>query len=731
MNAVNDTDSKNRELILRACHPSPYSYLGLQEGEDGYLVATTFQPGATAVDLISKDKNKVIAKLEQFEDSGIFSKALRRKKRFDYVLQVHYGDHSLTVEDPFGFSTVLGELDVHLLAEGKHEKPYEKLGSHLAEMNGVQGVSFVVWAPNASHVAVVGDFNYWDGRRNPMRKRHECGVWETFVPGLKEGDRYKYEIKDHWGSLLPVKADPFALQSELRPGTASLVAAMPDYKWKDKKWMEKRQKKNALDAAISIYEVHLGSWRRDENGDFLNYRDLAHQLVDYVKDMGFSHIQLMPVSEHPFDGSWGYQPIGLFAPTSRFGSTEDFQYFVDHCHKNGVGLLIDWVPGHFPTDAHGLARFDGTALYEHQDPRQGYHPDWNTLIYNFGRTEVVNFLNASALHWIDRFHVDGIRVDAVASMLYLDYSREAGEWIPNQYGGRENLEAVDFLRGFNEALYDRYPGAFSVAEESTSWPGVSRPVDSGGLGFGYKWNMGWMNDTLEYMKRDPVHRQYHHNELSFGLVYAFDENFVLPLSHDEVVHGKGSILARMPGDTWQKFANLRAYYGFMWTHPGKKLMFMGSEFGQGAEWNFESELDWHQLDVHWHSGIQNLIRDLNGLYRNTKALYQLDCDGEGFQWLDHENAQHSVYSFVRFDKKRKKPVIVVCNFTPAVHHDFRIGAPVAGSYREALNTDDGKYSGSNQRNAGEMHTEDTPYNGQDQSLSITVPPLATVVFELA
>ena len=490
------------------------------------------------------------------------------------------------------------------------------------------------------------------------------------------------------------------------------------------------QARNALDAPITIYEVHLGSWKKDSDGNYLNYRTIADQLVPYADGMGFTHIQLMPVSEHPFDGSWGYQPVGLFAASSRFGSAEDFQYFVNKCHKAGLGLLIDWVPGHFPNDSHGLSQFDGTHLYEHQDPRQGFHPDWNTLIYNYGRQEVANFLIASAMVWMDKYHVDGIRVDAVASMLYLDYSREEGQWIPNEYGGNENLQAQAFLRRFNQTLYRDFPGAFTVAEESTAWPGVSKPIEHGGLGFGYKWNMGWMNDTLEYVKRDPIHRRHHHNEISFGLVYAFDENFILPISHDEVVHGKGSMIAKMPGDAWQQFANLRAYYGFMWTHPGKKLLFMGSEFAQGREWDHDLPLDWHQLDIEFHSGIQRAVKDLNNVYRHTKALHEKDCEQDGFAWLDHENAEQSIYSYIRYGKDRSKPVVVVVNFTPQTHYNFRIGAPVAGFYEELLNTDDEIYGGSGQCNKSGCTTEPTPWHHQAQSMLITVPPLATVILEV-
>lgn len=716
--------------VLGASHPQPQSYFGLHpDPKSGYLEARTFQPGAKAVSLVDKGTGKVVSKLVEQDDSGIFVKTLRRKKPFNYLLKVIYAEGEQLLEDPFAFESFLSDFDIHLLSEGQHQQAYDKLGAHLIEHGGVKGASFAVWAPNASSVSVVGDFNHWDGRRHPLTNRNDSGIWAIFIPNLDAGCIYKYEIKDKDGHLLPLKADPFGKAAQVRPDNASVLAHEPSHQFSDAKWMKTRQLRNRKDAPISIYEVHLGSWRRGENNEFLNYREIADQLIPYTQEMGFTHLQLMPVSEYPFDGSWGYQPVGMFAPTSRFGSAEDFQYLVDRCHSAGLGLLIDWVPGHFPSDEHGLGKFDGTHLYEHADPRQGFHPDWNTLIYNYGRNEVANFLLGSAYVWLDKYHVDGIRVDAVASMLYLDYSREDGEWIPNRFGGRENLEAVDFIQKFNRGLYKDYPGAFSVAEESTAWEGVSRPTDQGGLGFGYKWNMGWMNDSLEYMKRDPVHRKHHHNELSFGLVYAFDENFILPLSHDEVVHGKGSILARMPGDAWQQFANLRAYYGFMWTHPGKKLLFMGSEFAQGAEWNFEQSLDWHQLDIHWHSGVQQLIKDLNQLYKSTPALHEKDCESDGFAWLDHENAEQSVYSFIRFGADRSRPVLVVNNFTPQTHHQFRIGAPNAGFYQEVLNTDGEIYGGSNQGNQGGVQSQEVPWQNQPHSLVITVPPLSTLVLQ--
>jgi 1,4-alpha-glucan branching enzyme len=710
--------------------------LGLQKDQDSsFLVITTFQAGAISVDVLDKKSLKVIAKLIRLDASGLFSKKLRRKKHFEYQLKITNLNDTKIIDDPFAFSPTLGELDLHLLAEGNHQNPYKKLGAHLIAHQGVEGVSFALWAPNASYVAVVGDFNHWNGRLNPMINLNfhgkKSGYWQIFIPGIVNGSLYKFELKDTNGHLLPIKADPYGIQAQYRPDTASIINAETSYFWQDNAWLKQREQRNSRHAPMSIYEVHLGSWRRTEHNEYLNYRDIAAELIPYVLDMGFTHLQLMPVSEFPFDGSWGYQPVGLFAPSARFGNRSDFQFFVDACHQANIGLLIDWVPGHFPNDEHGLANFDGTHLFEHADPRQGFHPDWNTLIYNYGRVEVANFLRASALHWLDTYHVDGIRVDAVASMLYLDYSRKEGEWLPNKDGGRENLEAVAFLQRFNEELYSQYPGTFSIAEESTSWPGISRPTRDGGLGFGYKWNMGWMNDSLRYMQEDPINRCHHHDLLSFSLVYAFDENFILPLSHDEVVHGKGSILARMPGDTWQKFANLRAYYGFMWAHPGKKLLFMGCEFAQGREWDHDKALDWQQLDIDAHSGVQHLVKDLNKIYCEIPALHQLDCQVQGFSWLEHNNARHSIYSFIRYGENNVAPVIVVCNFTPQTHQDFSVGVPTAGRYQEILNTDAAIYGGSNQGNLGATNSINQPCNDQIQSIKITVPPLSTVIFSLA
>lgn len=631
---------------------------------------------------------------------------------------------------PLNESSFISEFDLHLLAEGKHDKIYDKLGGHLIELNGIKGASFAVWAPNASSVAVVGDFNDWDGRRHPLVNLDNSGFWTTFIADVTAESHYKYQITDHSGCMLPLKADPMGQSAQIRPDTASILREKVPFEWQDQDWLEQRAQRNARDAAICIYEVHLGSWKRTADNNFMNYRDIADQLIPYAIDMGFTHLQLMPISEYPFDGSWGYQPVGLFAPSSRFGNAADLQYFVDSAHQAGLGLLIDWVPGHFPNDPHGLERFDGSHLYEHADPRQGFHPDWNTLIYNYGRREVTNVLTASAMIWMDKYHVDGIRVDAVASMLYLDYSRKEGEWVPNHLGGNENLEAVAFLKTFNETLYRDHPGAFSVAEESTSWPGVCRETSAGGLGFGYKWNMGWMNDTLQYMQRDPIHRRHHHSDITFGLVYAFDENFILPLSHDEVVHGKGSMIGKMAGDQWQQFANLRAYYGFMWAHPGKKLIFMGSEFAQGKEWDHDQPLDWWQLEHPLHQGVQSVVRDLNKMVKSTPALYQLDCEAAGFEWIDHENAEQSIVSFIRYDRMRHRPVVVVCNFTPQTYHDYRVGVPRIGHYQEILNTDAAIYEGSDQGNLGGVSSEAVAWQGREQSVLITVPPLATVFFEL-
>ncbi|WP_142848767.1 1,4-alpha-glucan branching protein GlgB [Telmatospirillum sp. J64-1] len=721
-------DHDAEEALLRADHPDPFGFLGMHRTEDG-VVIRSFQPQAARVWLIESETGRELGELQRVRDEGLFMAYLDRPQPFRYRLRLDCDGHLQEVEDPYRFWPVLGEMDIHLMAEGMHKQLYERLGAHCMTLDGVEGVYFAVWAPNAKRVSVVGDFNSWDGRRHPMRLHGGAGVWELFIPGIGHGAIYKYEIKSRSGETLPLKADPMGFWAEVPPATASRVYDLKSYDWKDKGWMEWRQNANARNAPISIYEVHLESWRRKEDNQPLTYRELAEQLGDYVMEMGFTHVELLPVHEHPFSGSWGYQPIGLYAPSSRFGTPDDFRFMVEHLHERGIGVIIDWVAGHFPTDSHGLAQFDGTHLYEHADPRQGMHKDWNTLIFNYGRNEVKNYLYSNALYWLHHYHVDGLRVDAVASMLYLDYSRQPDEWIPNKFGGNENLEAIDFLRHMNEVVYGDYPGSMTIAEESTAWPMVSRPVYLGGLGFGYKWNMGWMHDTLRYIGKDPIHRRYHHDDLTFGLLYAFQENFVLPLSHDEVVHGKGSILGRMPGDEWQRFANLRAYYGFMWTHPGKKLLFMGSEFGQVREWNHDGALDWHLLDYDFHKGAQRLVRDLNRLYRETPALHQMDCEPQGFAWIDANDRDNSVLSYMRKGANPDDLVVVVCNFTPQVLHNYRIGMPFGGAWGERLNTDSTDYGGSGVSNGGELMAEEVPWHGQPVSLSLTLPPLATLVLQ--
>ena len=718
--------------ILAGDHADPFSYFGMhRSGPDGRLVVRTFQPHAARASVVDIASGERVADLRQIHEAGLFAGGIEgRSKPFAYRLQLENAGGQWDVEDPYRFPPVLGELDVYLLGEGNHLDLYERLGAHPTRMEGVDGVAFAVWAPNARRVSVVGPFNDWDGRRHPMRLRYECGVWELFIPGLGEGTLYKYEIKARSGDLMPLKADPCAFYSEHPPATASLVFDLNHYSWQDQDWFAsgRRARANALDAPISIYEVHLGSWRRKPEGNrYLSYRDLADELVPYVKELGFTHIELLPISEYPFDGSWGYQPLGLFAPTSRFGTPDDFRGFIDRCHQSGIGVLFDWVPGHFPTDAHGLGYFDGTHLYEHADPRQGRHMDWDTLIYNFGRREVANFLYANALYWLRHHHIDGLRVDAVASMLYLDYSRNPDEWIPNQYGGNENLDAIAFLKRTNELVYERAEGAMTAAEESTAWPMVSRPTYLGGLGFGYKWNMGWMHDTLEYMTRESIHRRYHQDKLTFGLLYAFTENFILPLSHDEVVHGKGSLFGKMSGDRWQKFANLRAYFGFMFTHPGKKLLFMGGEFGQEREWNHDAGLDWHLLDDPMHRGVQTLVKDLNHLYRSMPALHQLDCESAGFAWIDCQDVESSVLSYLRRGRDPDEIAVIVCNFTPVVRQNYRIGVPFGGYYRERVNTDAGEYGGSGVGNGGGLHADTVACHGHPCSLSLTLPPLSTLV----
>ena len=639
-------------------------------------------------------------------------------------------DYGAVVEghDAYAFPYLLSEFDLYLMGEGRHYDTYDKLGAHIKTVDGVSGVHFAVWAPSARRVSVVGDFNGWDGRIHPMRTRGSSGIWELFLPELGEGAIYKYEIIGPRGEMLPLKADPYGFFSELRPNTGSVVARLDKHNWGDGDWMTQRTQRNWLQQPISVYEVHLGSWRRmpEDQNRWLTYLELADQLIPYVKDLGYTHIELLPVMEHPFDGSWGYQTLGYFAATSRYGTPTEFMAFVDRCHQAGIGVLLDWTPAHFPRDSHGLSLFDGTHLYEHSDPRQGTHPDWGTLVYNYGRNEVQNFLISNALFWLDKYHIDGLRVDAVASMLYLDYSRKEGEWIPNRYGGRENLDAIDFLKRMNEVAYLRFPGVLTIAEESTAWPSVSRPTYLGGLGFSLKWNMGWMNDTLRYITKDPVYRKYEHGSLTFSMIYAFSENFVLPLSHDEVVHGKRALLDKMPGDLWQKFANLRLLYAYMYGHPGKKLLFMGDELAQWREWNQDESLDWHMLQWRDHQGILKLVCDLNALCNTEASLHQVDFDWQGYEWLELHDWENSVLAFLRRAKDPNDSMVVICNFTPVVREQYRIGVPTGGYYREALNTDAGYYAGSNIGNEGGVWAVPEPYGGRPYHLSLRLPPLAAL-----
>ena len=723
----NTLDESIINAIVNKGYGDPFSVLGMHKGDDGKIFIRTFQPQAKQVDVI--ENGNYIAIMTRIHENGLYQFEFDRTDFFNYIFKITlFNGQSYEMYDPYRFSPVLGDLDLYLLGEGNHLQVYEKLGAHLINHDGVDGVSFAVWAPNATKVSVVGDFNNWDGRRNAMRPRGASGVWEIFIPGLKENDLYKYEIAGPAGNLLPLKADPYAFYAEVRPATSSKVYDINKYNWNDKAWTSTRVVANSMTSPISIYEVHLGSWKRRVEDGFrqLTYREFADELVPYVKDMGFTHIELLPITEHPFDGSWGYQTLGMFAPTSRFGSPDDFKYMIDTFHKNGISVLMDWVPGHFPKDEYGLREFDGTELYAHADPRQGEHLDWGTKIYNFGRNEVSNFLYSSAVFWTEKYHIDGLRVDAVASMLYLDYSRKEGEWIPNYYGGRENLEAIAFLRRMNHLIYGQHSGLATFAEESTAWPMVSRPAEMGGLGFGYKWNMGWMHDTLEYISKDPIYRKYHQDKLTFGLIYAFNENFVLPLSHDEVVHGKKSMIEKMPGDNWQKFANLRAYYTFMYAHPGKKLLFMGNEFAQWWEWNCEDSLQWDLLKRDEHKGIQNLVRDLNAFYKNNKALYEIDFEPAGFEWIDYMDADNSIISFMRKAKDSNDYIIAVCNFTPNPHKGYKVGVHEKTVYTEVFNSDDEKYGGSGMRNRGDIVAVEDGWNAKEHSVLVDLPPLGVI-----
>ncbi|GBD48226.1 1,4-alpha-glucan branching protein GlgB [Methylopila sp. Yamaguchi] len=714
-------DRSALDALAQGRHGDPFAVLGRHDDGDGPYVRAVL-PGALEVEIVDRASGATVGELTDV-GGGVWEGRVRGVD--PYLFQISWPGAGQEIEDPYSFGLLLGDLDLHLIAEARHFQLASALGANAMTVDGVPGVRFAVWAPNARSVAVIGDFNSWDSRRHPMRLRQPAGVWELFVPRVGPGERYKFAIHGPDGARLPDKADPVARAYEAAPATGAVVASPEPYVWTDADWIERRTKAQEPDQPLSFYEVHLGSWMKAD-GREVDWTFATEKLIPYAVDMGFTHIELLPITEHPFGGSWGYQPLGLFAPTARYGAPEDFARFVDAAHAAGVGVVLDWVPAHFPTDAHGLGRFDGTALYEHADPREGFHIDWNTAIYNFGRREVQGFLIASALHWLETFHVDGLRVDAVASMLYRDYSRKAGEWVPNQYGGRENLEAVGFIQHLNAVVRERAPGAIMIAEESTAWPGVTRPTTEGGLGFHYKWNMGWMHDTLHYMEQDPVYRQYNHNGITFGLVYAFSEKFVLPLSHDEVVHGKGSLIQKMPGDLWQKFANLRALYGMMWSHPGKKLVFMGADTAQWREWNHDDQVDWPALDDPNHAGIQRLMRDLNHLYRANPALHRRDADPAGFRWIVGDDTANSVFAFLRLGDDGDAPVLVVANMTPVPRHGYRIGVPKAGRWSEIMNTDAGIYGGSNVGNGGGLPTTDVESHGEQQALDLTLPPLGVV-----
>src|SRR2546423_7141491 len=715
-------------VFLAGAHPDPFRILGPHRvGDD--LVVRLFRPDAKEVSIVAHGKAEQSFIADRLRPEGFFQATLPGMKRdIDYHVHLTGWDESAAlVRDPYSYGLIMGEMDLHLFAEGNHLRLYDQFGAHLRKIGDTEGVYFAVWAPNAQRVSVVGDFNGWDGRVNPMRRLLGSGVWELFLPDVNEGAHYKFEIRTPRGALL-LKADPFGFFSQHGKQTSSLVYNLDRYQWNDGDWMKRRPEQKLETSPISIYEVHLGSWRRkpEEQNRSLSYLELSETLVPYVVEMGYTHIELMPIAEHPFEGSWGYQVTNYYAPTSRFGTPDEFRHFIDKCHQAGIGVIMDWVPAHFPKDIHALAEFDGTDLYEHADPRQGEQQAWGTLMFNFGRNEVRNFLIGNALFWLDQYHIDGLRVDAVASMLYLDYSRKPGQWIPNVYGGRENLDAIYFLKRFNEVCYERFPGIITIAEESTGWPGVSRPTYLGGLGFGFKWNMGWMHDTLGYFQQDPVYRRYHHHELTFSLLYAFSENYILPLSHDEVVHGKGSLVSKMPGDRWQKFANLRALYAFMWAHPGKKLLFMGGELAQEAEWSHERSLDWHLLEQPEHSGVQALVRDLNRIYRAEPALWEVDSDPSGFWWLEPNDADNNVVAFARASRDGESVVVFVANLAPVPRHGYRLGLPRSQRWRELVNTDSTFYGGSDVGNLGGVEPEPIPWHNQPFSAEVTLPPLGAV-----
>jgi 1,4-alpha-glucan branching enzyme len=720
------TGSAAMAAIIYGSHGNPFSVLGLHQTGKQWI-ARAFVPGADTVH-VQTLSGEALGALVKCHEDGFFEGPINAKSQQPLCFHCTNSGGTWHVTDAYSFGPVLGPMDDYYIGEGNHLRLYDKLGAHAMHHEGSDGVHFALWAPNAKRVSIIGDFNNWDGRLHVMRLRLNTGIWEIFVPGASIGQTYKFEIIGQHGNRLPLKADPFAFESELRPATASRITSTILSAWNDASYMQSRKSRDARRQPMSTYEVHLGSWKRGADNAYLDYDALAKDLVPYAKSMGFTHIECLPVSEHPYDPSWGYQPTGLYAPTSRFGNPEGFKRFIEAAHAANIGIILDWVPAHFPTDEHGLARFDGTALYEHEDPRQGYHPDWNTAIFNFGRGEVSSFLLNNALFWLERYHIDGLRVDAVASMLYLDYSRKAGEWIPNKDGGRENLEAISFLQRMNHEAYGQHPGVMTIAEESTAFPGVSKPTSMNGLGFGFKWNMGFMHDTLEYFKREPIHRKHHHNELTFGLLYAFSENFVLPLSHDEVVHGKGSLLSKMAGDDWQKFANLRAYYAFMWAYPGKKLLFMGQEFAQRDEWAESRSLDWHLLDHQSHLGMQNLVRDLNRAYTSIPALHARDCEPEGFEWMNADDFENSVFAWARHDGEGGAALVAVCNFTPVPRQNYQVPLPKGGRWTEVLNTDAETYWGTGKGNLGGVVADAGAFLGKPFSARISLPPLATVYF---
>lgn len=723
--AISMIDNIKDELdkIAHARHHDPFSLLGNQaKHHEQFLLF--YAPGTQQLSLTDKKIPTIRLKKSDF---FLCTETLDTLAEHYLINRTDSNNHTESLYDPYSFKAQLSDYDLNLFSAGKHLHIYKILGAHPKTIDGIEGVLFATWAPNATRVSVIGDFNNWDGRRLPMRSRGSSGVWELFIPGLTSDLHYKYEILNRQTGSVVQKSDPYAQQLELRPRTASVIRDNSNYDWQDKSWIETRQNHNWLHEPLSIYECHLGSWQRDEKNRFLNYRELAHQLVAYVKDTAFTHIELLPITEHPLDASWGYQTTGYFAPTRRFGTADDFRYFVDYCHEHDIGVILDWVPAHFPKDAHGLANYDGSPLYEHEDPRKGEHRDWGTLIYNYGRNEVKNFLTSNAVFWIEEFHLDGLRVDAVASMLYLDYSREEGDWIPNQHGGNENLEAIEFMRELNEVTHANFPGTMIMAEESTAWPQVTRPTTLGGLGFSIKWNMGWMHDTLNYFSKDPVHRHFHHDRLTFGLLYLFSENFVLPFSHDEVVHGKSSMLHKMPGDEWQRFANLRLLYTYMFTYPGKKLLFMGCEFGQGDEWNHDKALDWYVLQYPLHAGVKKLVTDLNHLYRQESALHKFDFDPEGFEWIDCHDTDQSILSYLR--KADNEAIIVILNFTPVIRENYRIGVPEKGSYEIIFNSDSDYYSGSNAGSHSIVYSESITWMNKANSICLTLPPLAALILK--